>query len=481
MKKKILGWCCLPLAAVFAERPNIVFILADDQRWDALGCAGNPVIQTPNIDRLAKAGIQFDNAFVTTSICMVSRASILTGQYARRHGVNDFFTTLSDAQMRETYPVLLRQSGYYTGFIGKWGIGDTVEATGPMADYFDFWAGVSHQGNYWHESTCAYVTQDNAVCDCPPDHRGTSGPAVRFGVGTIKDPVHFTTDVIPQKFLRFLDSRDPKKPFCISVSLKDPHNPYDYDTKFSRFYERLPMPIRENATPAAAQNMGHARTSLAARQGLRYVNDRSFNGELQQTIRSYYRLMAGADEAVGRMIRQLQQAGVYENTVIIYTSDNGYLLAEHGLFGKWLPYEESIRVPMIIHDPRTVVRPRCRATVLNLDVAPTILELAGLEAPSAMQGRSLLPLLTGAADESSFRSEWFYEHVFEADGQIEPTEAMISGDWKYIHYLKHAGGDELYNLASDPLELNNLSSDPESQLQLNRMRHLLDEMRKQVQ
>jgi arylsulfatase A-like enzyme len=463
-----------------ADRPNIVFILTDDQRWDSLGCYGNPVIQTPNIDRLAENGTLFTSSFVTTSICMVSRASILTGQYARRHGIHDFFATFSSSQMEKTYPVLLRESGYYTGFIGKWGIGNTVEATNLGAEYFDYWAGVSHQGNYWHERTCNHVLHDgihdktNNVCDCPPQQRGNrtvSGPDVRFGKGSIKDPVHYTTEVLPGKFRGFLASRDSHKPFCLSISFKEPHNPYDYHPKFETLYKNTPMPIQLNATLEAAENMGYARRSLSADNGLEYVKNQEVNGKFQDTIRQYYRLVTAADEAVGHLLQALEDAGLSHNTVIIYTADNGYMLGEHGLHGKWLPYEESIRVPTIFYDPRSSKKQRSPETVLNIDMAPTMLDLAGVEIPATVQGKSMLPLMKNPQPQEPFRTEWFYEH-HHGSPRIQPTEAVISGEWKYIKYLNYedAGSEELYQLSSDPYELTELSGNPEFNDVLRRLR-----------
>ncbi|MCH7535888.1 MAG: sulfatase-like hydrolase/transferase, partial [Bacteroidetes bacterium] len=228
--------------------PNILFILTDDQRWDALGYTGNKVIQTPNLDKLAAQGTYFENAFVTTAICCVSRASILTGQYARFSGVMDFFTPI---QLETTYPRYLREGGYYTGFIGKWGTleKDTnyfMEAT----DLFDFWAGSMRQSNYWHERDCNFVLNNGTsekrdfFCDCPPDARGRRGEDIRSGKANIKDPVHQETYVIPSKVRKFLDQRDKDKPFCLSISFKAPHAPWgDYDEKFQKYYEGVPMPV----------------------------------------------------------------------------------------------------------------------------------------------------------------------------------------------------------------------------------------------
>jgi arylsulfatase A-like enzyme len=461
------------------QAPNIVFLLSDDQRWDAVGYAGNPVIQTPHLDQLAENATVFNNAFITTSICMASRASILTGQYVRTHGVNDFFTVFTDEQMAETYPVLLRKAGYYTGFINKWGIGDSVENTNLAAGYFDFWAGVAHQSNFWHERDCNFVLHDgitdktNNICDCPPDRHGRAGPEVRHGKHTLKDPIHLETEIIPMKVRQFLESRDTNKPFCLSISLKSPHNPYDYDPIFTDYYVDVPMPLRPNVSLEAALAKGHARNSLAANQylnGVRQAED--VDGYLQNRIRDYYRLISGMDHAIGELLAALREAGVTDNTIIVFTSDNGYLLGEHGLGAKWLPYEESIRVPFLIYDPRSPVRQQSSEHILNIDVAPTLLELAGLDVPAGMEGKSLLPLLENPSPKQPFREEWFYEHLYDAGGRIEPTEAIIRRDFKYIHFANHsdAASEELFNLENDPYELINLAQCPEHKPILNEMR-----------
>jgi arylsulfatase A-like enzyme len=407
-----------------ADKLNILFILTDDQRWDA-----------------------------------------------RRHGVHDFYKTLSVSQMEKTYPVLLRESGYYTGFIGKWGVGNTVDATNLGAEYFDYWAGVSHQGNYWHERTCNHVLHDGIhdktsnVCDCPPQQRGkrtVSGPEVRFGKGSIQDPVHYTTEVIPEKFRAFLSSRDRQKPFNMSISLKEPHQPFDCDPKFKHLFKGVLMPVRSNATVEAAGNKKYAhRSKISTKMG--FVENQELDGPLQRQLRDYYRLIAQADDAVGQILIALEEAGLSDNTVIVYTSDNGYLVGEHGLTGKWLPYEESLRVPAILYDPRSPKKQECHETVLNIDMAPTILDLAGVQVPATIQGKSMLPLLKNPQPQVPFRTEWFYEHHHDGSGRIQPTEAVMSDGWKYVKYLNHddAGSEELYQLSSDPYELENLRGNSE--------------------
>ena len=264
-----------------SPKPNIILLITDDQRWDTMGCAGNRVIQTPNMDRLAAEGTRFSNAFVTTSICPVSRVSILTGQYLRRHKIQGFHSNLTKAAMANTYPALLRQAGYYTGFLGKWGIGDTEAAAKRASWIFDYWAGAGKHGNYWHEATCPYVTNDGVVqkaqntCTCPP-----RGPWPRAGRKDMKDPRHLTTEIIPAKFVQFLDSRDREKPFCMSISFKAAHVPWsDSDPRLANLYASQTIPVPRSVTPEdAAGQRKFLRDSRSGRQGIGLASDHDVVG-----------------------------------------------------------------------------------------------------------------------------------------------------------------------------------------------------------
>jgi arylsulfatase A-like enzyme len=452
---------------------NILFILTDDQRWDALGYSGNPVVQTPNLDSLAKQGMYFENAFVTTAICCASRASILTGQYARFSGVEDFFTPI---RLEDTYPRYLREAGYYTGFIGKWG---TLEKDTSYfmkaADLFDFWAGCMGQSNYWHERNCNFVLNNgttekhNFFCNCPPDSSGKRGEEIRTGKANMQDPVHQETYVIPDKVRKFLDQRDPKKPFCLSISFKAPHGPWDdYDDMFENLYKDLPMPVAASVIEADALDRPEfLRQSLNGTRDLEIIRTANeVKGPLQSSMRKYYRLISGTDYAVGKILAELRERGLSDNTVIIFFSDNGHFMEEHGFTGKWLMYEESLRVPGFIFDPRHIKKgARTREMVLNIDLAPTIIELAGIKIPLQMQGQSLLTLLENP--EKPFREDFFYEHLYrhlEGYQHIERSEGLRTKEWKYIHYIDQTGSaaEELYDLSADSLEMNNLSENPGS-------------------
>jgi arylsulfatase A-like enzyme len=474
--------------AAAAPRPNIVFILADDLRWDAMGCAGHPLLKTPNLDRLAAGGTRFANAFVTTSICAVSRASILTGQYARRHGIHDFQKPI--ANLDATYPALLRAGGYYTGFIGKWGTAqNNRDYFLRCAAAFDFWAGDMGQTAFWHERACNHLAnngtsqQTNFFCSCPAAARRAEGCGPHGPHPALKDLVHAETEFVPAKIRSFLDQRDAARPFCLSVSLKAPHGPWrGYAPRYNNDFENADIPRRGNVTlEEALRQPEFLRRSLESEHGLRLIQNPD---ERNKLLRQYYRLIEGLDFCVGEVLRELHQRGLAGNTVIVFTSDNGHFAAEHGFFGKWLMHEESIRVPLIVADPRAPQKQRgqvCGAMALNIDIAPTILELAGLRPPGTMQGRSLLPLLRDP--KAKGREAFFYEHLYthapKPPRHIEPCEGVRTRDWKYIVWLDQAGParEELYDLRNDPLEMKNLAGAPSAAAKLAALRRQHQTMR----
>jgi len=425
------------------ERPNVIFLLTDDQRWDALGAAGNPVIQTPNLDRLAAQGVLFENAFVTTSICATSRASIITGQYARRHGVWDFQKTLSPSQLSESYLGVLRAAGYRLGFIGKWGIGS------PPVDLFDYNRAFGGQGQY-------FVEVD--------------------GVN------RHLTSIMADQAIEFIRTMAPETPFCLSISFKAPHvqdsydlsrPPFPYDPALDDLYADARIEVPRTATQ---NHFDRLPTFLKdsenrMRWAVRFWGPQRY----QDSVKGYFRLISGVDIAVGRILKELQDRSLSDDTVVIFTSDNGFLLGEYGLAGKWLPYEASIRVPLIIFDPRLQEGEsgRRKELALNVDVAPTILELAGLQVPEAMQGRSLVPLIRSS--ERFWRTDFFYEHLFE-HSRIPPVEALRTSHWKYVRYLRPER-EEFYDLNADPFEETNLIGKAGYDNQLQALRRRFEELK----
>ncbi len=426
-----------------APAPNILFLLTDDQRWDSLGCMGNKIVQTPQIDALARRGVLFRNAFVTTAICSVSRASIFSGQYERRHGIDDFAKPFSPSAWSNAYPAILRRNGYHTGFIGKFGVGNVMPTNG-----FDYWDGFPGQGRYFSKG----------------------------------DPQHLTAKM-GESAIRFLHSRPDHKPFCLSISFKAPHvqdgapREFPPDPRDEELYRDVRIPVSKTATAAAfeAQPDFVQNSEGRTRWKRRFATPEMF----QETVKDYYRLITGVDREVGRILEALEQLRLSENTVVIFTSDHGFFLGEHGMAGKWLMHEESIRVPWIIADPTLPKRRRGRkldAVALNIDLAPSILDYAGLETPEVMQGRSVKPLVEGKAVQ--WRDDWFYEHHFGHGGRIPQTEGIRTERWKYMRYVSaDPVVEQLYDLKRDPGETKNLAGSSGHSEVLNRLRNRWGELR----
>ncbi len=429
------------------EKPNVIFLLTDDQRWDAVGCMGNSVIKTPNMDRLAAKGVLFNNNFVTTSICAPSRASIFTGQYQRRHGIDDFNKGFSPSAWAQTYPMLLRQAGYYTGFVGKYGMAN--QSPLPEEQFDHFW-GFAGQGQYFHE------------------------------IGG--EQVHLTK-MIGEKSIEFLEKRRQDRPFCLSVSFKAPHvqdthpDQFLYDPQLGQLYSDVTIPVPETAAPQYFEILPEfiRKSEGRTRWQLRFATPEQY----QNSVKGYYRLVSGVDVALGQIIASLEALGLYENTVVIITGDNGFFLSEHGLAGKWLMYEESIRTPLIVYDPRltgSLQGQRREAMTLNIDIAPTILDFAGVKIPEGMQGKSLRPLIINAGD--NWRTDWFYEHHFGYDGRIPRSEGIRTERWKYVRYIdQDPPYEQLFDLVSDPKEINNLAQDQSYLPVLGKLRDRWQEMR----
>ena len=408
-----------------AKPPNIVVLLTDDQRWDMLGAAGNAIIQTPHMDRLAAEGVMFDNHFVTTSLCAPSRASIFTGLYSRCHGIHGFASAMSDDLHDRSYPGRLRDAGYHTAFVGKYGIGRTLPK-----EHFDHFEGFSGQGQYVHE---------------------VDG-----------EQVHLTR-IIGDKALEFLGTCDGEQPFCLSVSFKAPHVQdrvppfFINDPAYNDLYDDITIPPFEKLDPRYYDSLpAFLKDGYEGRirQQRRFPTLQMW----QQAMKRYCRLITGVDVQIGRMLDWLVQSGLDDNTVIVFTSDNGFFLGERGWAGKYFIHEESIRTPLVIRDPRNRKRRSLRRgeMTLNIDIAPTILDLAGIENDPSTNGRSLVSLLDG--ESPTWRTDFFYEHLFEHD-RIPRTEGVRTERWKYNLYLDgQPGHEELYDLRVDPQEGVNLAT-----------------------
>jgi arylsulfatase A-like enzyme len=432
------------------SHPNIVFLLTDDQRWDALGCMGNQILKTPNIDKLAREGILFENAFVTTSICCTSRASIFSGQYARRHGINDFVTNFTKEALMNTYPAILRNNGYHTGFIGKFGVGDHLPDT-----IFDFWRGVPGQPVYEHK-----------------DKNGN---------------IRHYTRIVSEQISEFLNACPDDQPFCLSVSFKAPHvqdgdpRQFIYDRRYSDLYteDEIQIPVTAHDSFFYAFPDFFTRNNEGRRRWeLRFSTPEKYQG----SVKGYYRLITGVDVVVGEMMEELNKLGFSGNTIIIYSGDNGFYLGEHGLAGKWYGHEESIRVPLIIYNPLIDNENkgiRKKEIALNIDIAPTILALCNANIPTGMQGRNLSELIhNGKVD---WRTDFLYEQLYDVPPEIvhiPRSEGVVNLDYKYLLYIdSNPLFEELYDLKNDPCETKNLRNDPLYENVLDSMRIRLKEFR----
>jgi arylsulfatase A-like enzyme len=411
-----------------SKKPNILVLISDDQRWDQLSYADKPIIpelKTPNMDRLAQQGAYFRNAFVTTPICAVSRASIMTGRYVSTHGMNHFKTPIAPDVLSKSYPALLHDHGYRTGLLGKWGM--AVDGTEKVFDVFNAWM---KQGKYFHE--------------------------------TDKGKVH-NAEWLAERTREFLESGSPDKPFCLTVCYKAPHHPYQPDERDKDLFEDVVIPKRKTDTPEGYQAMASHVMEKSLNRWC-YFDERKDQATKDNFEKDFLRCVMSLDRSVGKIMQTLKDLNLDENTVVIFLSDHGYQWGEHGLGGKWLLYEESIRTPIMIRGPGIVdIKPGSKldGLALNIDIAPTILDIAGVDIPSEMNGMTLFPLIRG--QKKQLRKDFFMEHVgiIKVRTPIPDSMGVRSNDWKYIRYVNVTPEvEELYHLKTDPLEAINLTNHP---------------------
>ena len=429
----LVGLAALELKAQTAllandNRPNIIFILTDDQRYDALGFAGNPYMHTPAMDALAAAGTYFSNAVVTTPICAASRASILTGLHERAHQYNFQTGAIRSEYMATSYPTLLKEQGYYTGFYGKYGVRyDALETQFNEFEQYD------RNNRYQDKRGYFYKT-----------------------IG--KDTVHLTR-YTGQKALDFIEAQASREaPFCLSLSFSAPHahdgaqDQYFWQDTVQSHLEGVSLP-----QPALAEERYFEAQPKAVREGfnrLRWTWRFDKPEKYQNSLKGYYRMIAGIDLEIQKIREKLKEKGIEKNTVIILMGDNGYFLGERQLAGKWLLYDNSIRVPLFIYDPRVDQRSKVEEMALNIDVTATIADLAGVSIPKTWQGKSLRPLLNKEVATLA-RDTILVEHLWDFK-EIPPSEGVRTAEWKYFRYVNNKSLEELYNLKDDPLETKNL-------------------------
>lgn len=429
------------------QKPNIIFILTDDQRWDALGYSGNPIIQTPQMDELASQGTYFKNAIVTTPICSASRASIFSGLHERTHKYTFQTGSIRNEYMDESYPYLLREAGYHTGYYGKFGV------------------------NYSEIDKLFDVIEDYDRNNSYPDYRG-------YYYKTLgKDTVHLTR-YTGQKALDFIENAPSDKPFSLSLSFSAPHAhdgaplQYFWQEDPGLLYQDMIMP-----GPELGKDKYFNQLPKPVRDGfnrLRWTWRYDTPEKYQHSVKGYYRMLYGIDLEIAKIREKLKETGQDKNTVIILMGDNGYFLGERQIAGKWLLYDNSIRVPLIVYDPRVKEHYDIEEMALNIDIPATMLDLAGVEIPESWQGKSLLPIVSGK-EKSLNRDTILIEHLWEFD-KIPPSEGVRTKKWKYFRYINDKSSEELYNLTKDPKESNNLASNPRYKKVLKEMRAKNDEL-----
>ena len=484
-------------------RPNIIFIMADDHAEKAISCYNKTLIQTPNIDRIANEGIRFNNGFVTNSICAPSRAVLLTGKYSHLNGLRDNRDQFDGAQI--TFPKLLQQAGYYTAMIGKWHL--KTKPTG-----FDYWDVLVGQGDYYNP--------------------------IMVRMGDTLNHTGYTTDLITDFAINSLENRDSSKPFCLLYHHKAPHRNWMPNAEhFDLFNEDLPLPktfyddYQTRSAAAKEQDMriddmylsldmkllpedydietgtGGNKTfdpekawmrnysNLTTEQKMAWdahynpirqdFREQNLSGKelsewkYQRYMKDYLRCVKSVDDNIGRLLDYLDENGLAENTLVVYTSDQGFYLGEHGWYDKRFMYEESLSMPLVMRLPNRIAsRQVSEEMVLNLDFAPTILEYAGVEIPDEMQGRSLKPVL-----EQKIPKDWrrtMYYHYYEYPHgwhDVKQHYGVRSKRFKLIHFYNDIDAWELYDLKNDPNEIHNLIDSPSHQTAIDDLKQELVRLR----
>jgi N-acetylglucosamine-6-sulfatase len=451
----VLALGAAPLGAATAPRPNIVFVLVDDLRWDDLAITGHPFAQTPHLDRVGREGVIFRNAFATTVICSPTRANILTGQHTHTHGIIDNTDRSAASHRLVTFPRGLQQAGYETAFVGKWHMGNDAS----RRPGFDHWVCLKGQGT-------------------------TMDPALNVDGRTVATK-GYVTDILGERAVAFL--RQPHaKPFLLYFSHKAVH-----PETVQRADGSLSDPTLSNFIPAERHKTLYAGARVPRRPNalvsptgkpalLRPVAGLPplgpATGSSDEVILNRLRMLAAIDESMGQVFRALEESGQLDRTLIVATGDHGYWYGEHGLsVERRLAYEEGIRIPLLVrYPPLAPAGSRRNQMVLTLDFAPTFLELAGAPLPAGLHGRSLVPVFrdSRALWRDAFLIEHYSETVFPRTRQMG-YRALRTEAWKYIHYVDLPGTDELYDLNRDPYEMRNLIAAPGAAAELKRLRDQL--------
>ena len=447
-----------PSGVIAKDRPNVIFIMSDDHAAHAISCYGSRINETPNIDRLAGEGMRFNTCLGVNSLCSPSRAAILTGKYPHVNGVTTNGVRLDDNQ--QTFPMLLQKAGYATAMIGKWHLGSRPKG-------FDYWNVLPGQGRYWDPEM------------------------IRMG----RRYTHpgYLTDIITDESIGWLKERHRGRPFLLLCQYKAPHVPHRYPPKYSSMYvEDLPEPATfdddyGSRSEAVAEECRYSKLinikkgDLSGNEPPEGLAGDAYKKWVYQTFfKGYLRVVAAMDENIGRLLDYMDSSGLAENTVVVYTSDNGFFLGDHGFYNKMWMYEQSLHMPLIVRYPGEI-RPGLANDdiVTNIDFAPTFLDYAGVAKPPDMQGDSLRPLLLGRRPDDWRRAMYCR---YYGDYGVAPHYGVRTRRYKLIHFYS-TGEWELFDLEEDPNELSNRCGDPdyagvvrELMLELSRLRSLYGDL-----
>lgn len=483
------------------KQPNIIFMMADDHTTQAMTCYGGTLLQTPNLDRIANEGIRFDHCYVTNAISGPSRACILTGKFSHVNGFKDNTSVFDGSQ--QTFPKLLQNAGYQTAIIGKWHLISKPEG-------FDFWSiltGDYEQGHYYQ-----------------PEFNENGKMITEKG---------YVTDIVTDRTIRFLERRDKSKPFCIMYHQKAPHRNWmpaqRHLGKFNDVVFKEPVNLFDNyetrSRAASEQDMNIENTmeerwdlKIATPEELRdtTLKDRFYEAyhrmtpeeqkcwdeayaprikeyrenklsgkelvrwKYQQYMRDYLATTLAVDDNVGRLLKYLEDIGELDNTIIVYASDQGFFLGEHGWFDKRFMYEECQRMPFLIRYPKLIhSHSSSDALCMNVDFAPTLLDMAGVKVPADMQGKSLLPILKnkGEIPENWRKAVYYHYYEYPAVHRVKRHYGIRTRDYKLIHFYNDIDEWEMYDLQKDPLEMNNVYNNPLYNVKRNELIQLLKQMR----
>ncbi|MGJ8655576.1 MAG: sulfatase family protein [Akkermansiaceae bacterium] len=445
----VLGVSLMGLTGLAAaeKKPNIIFLLSDDQSTYSVGIYGNEDVKTPNMDKLGKDGMIFDKHYDTTAICMASRANILTGMYEYKTGTNFSHGNMKPEIWAKSYPVLLREVGYFTAFAGKFGL--EVEGKGLCEGDFDMWGGGPGQTMY-------ETKKNKSMAKYAEEFPHSTVSYGAFGRDAIREAVKVN------------------KPFCLSISFKAPHKPATPDPQFDDVYKD--KVFKKPANYGREHGEHFSEQSKQGRQYERFESwdyDKNYDG----VMRLYHQQIYAIDVALGMIRDEVEKQGVADNTVIIYTSDNGFICGSHGYGSKVLPMEESTRVPLMVFDPRSESSGkglRCARLTGNIDFTPTILELAGLEVPANVDGKSLVGLLKDPTTGGHEQLTLMNTYGPAATKFLAVTTRKYKYNFWWYGFKGMTPTEELFDLENDPMELNNLAKNPEHKEALEKMRAVYD-------